>query len=64
MLLFGVGEERQGIYSLRSIDDDELPVHTVVAFASADDAFRYAVSCLCFRLSMLCANCLFPQTDG
>lgn len=40
VLLFGVGEERQGTYSLRSIDDDELPVHTIVAFASADDASR------------------------
>mmetsp|Transcript_68668 Transcript_68668/g.217182 ORF Transcript_68668/g.217182 Transcript_68668/m.217182 type:complete len:345 (-) Transcript_68668:1991-3025(-) len=43
VLLFGVGTETEGIYSLRSANDEGLPVDIILAFEDPDDAKRYSV---------------------
>ena len=42
MILFGVGKtDTEGIYSLRAVTgNDGLPVDTIIAFESSDDAER------------------------
>lgn len=43
VILFGVGErDTEGIYSLRAFGDEGVPVETIIAFESEDDAQRYA----------------------
>jgi len=42
VLLFGVGSGNEGVYSLQRWTEDGLPHDTVLAFASKQDAERYA----------------------
>jgi hypothetical protein len=42
VILFGVGMETEGIYSLRAISrEDNLPQDTIIAFVDSVDAERY-----------------------
>ncbi len=41
MILFGVGQsETEGIYSLRSGNEEGMPTETIIAFESEEDAQR------------------------
>lgn len=56
VLLFGVGQETEGIYSLRALSDEGLPTETIIAFEAMDDAVRCADTD-CGAKPAVCIDC-------
>lgn len=57
IILFGLGMEEEGIYSLRAIRrEDYLPQDTIIAFVESDDAERYVAVALLSCSDWRCLN--------